>query len=85
MMIPVMFDIRIKKYMPIVEVRAICNSNVNLWIDEVLQRIDVGEKIGGRLLSDEPKGFMRPNTVYFSIIFQNISDAVEYAQKISNR
>lgn len=80
MIIPVMFDVRVQRFFPIVEVKAECNLDVKLWIEGPLQIIEKGEKAGGRLLSEEPKGLMKPNTVFFSMIFENMNKAVEFAQ-----
>ena len=85
MLIPVIYDIRVRNFLPIVEVKAECNLDVKLWIHSPLQIIEKGEKAGGKLLSEEPKGFMKPNMVYFSMIFKNMGKAIEFVKSIQNR
>lgn len=84
MLIPVMYDIRVRSFLPIVEVKAECKLDVHLWIHSPLQIIEKGEKAGGRLLPEEPKGFMKPNMVFFSMIFENMEKAMDFIKSVQN-
>ena len=85
MYIPVNVNVRINSVIPIVEVKVENPKDISLCISVMIQIIEIGEKIGGRLLSDEPKEIMKPNTAFFSMIFESEQKAGEFAKALLNR
>lgn len=83
--IPVKLNVRKRAFIPIVEVIAESHINVDFWIDVPLELIDKGEKVGGRLISEEPKSKMKPNTVCFTMIFESEQKASDFIRLIQNR
>lgn len=85
MFAPVYYEIRVRKNVPIVEVRGEGIEDVSKWINDILQFIEEGEKRGGRLIPEEPNDLTRPNMVHYALIFKNNKKAMEFAESIANR
>lgn len=82
MPVPVKVEVRKRVMLPIVEVKAEApvNFDTNLWINYPLGFINKGEALGGRLISEEPREKMKPNTVFFTMIFETEEKSMDYCK-----
>lgn len=82
---PIRLDVRKRAMLPIVEVRAIGQIAPAFWIKFPLEIIEKAEGQGARLLPEEPKERLAVHTVYFTLIFKEEQDAVDFIKSLQHR
>ncbi len=86
MSVPLRMEVRKRTLLPIVEVKveALADVDVSYWINCPLDFIDKGEKAGGRLIPEEPNEKLKPNTVFFTMIFESEKQSMDFMRFLQN-